>query len=175
MQVGPLLSLPRHNMITTYMGNTDFHHSPTCLISRTSYCGFSVSERQTRFIVSSSRSSYISESPPLICLSHSLNSMSVAVGSSIQIALFVVPLLVVLAWIMDKPLTRELSRNPPNSDVSMTDPWLGMQPIQCYSTPSVSYHHQLNATIIPILCFEPIFLPCYTESITLFLSVLVVK
>ncbi|KAG0143821.1 hypothetical protein CROQUDRAFT_162805 [Cronartium quercuum f. sp. fusiforme G11] len=32
-------------------------------------------------------------------------AMSVAVGSSIQIALFVVPLLVVLAWIMDKPLT----------------------------------------------------------------------
>ncbi|EGG08244.1 uncharacterized protein MELLADRAFT_85068 [Melampsora larici-populina 98AG31] len=32
-------------------------------------------------------------------------SMSVAVGSSIQIALFVVPLLVILAWILDKPLT----------------------------------------------------------------------
>ncbi|CAH7688872.1 Sodium/calcium exchanger protein-domain-containing protein [Phakopsora pachyrhizi] len=32
-------------------------------------------------------------------------SMGVAVGSSIQIALFVVPLLVVLGWILDKPLT----------------------------------------------------------------------
>ncbi|KAA1082381.1 hypothetical protein PGT21_001626 [Puccinia graminis f. sp. tritici] len=32
-------------------------------------------------------------------------SMAVAVGSSIQIALFVVPLLVILGWIMDKPLT----------------------------------------------------------------------
>ncbi|KAL7410452.1 Sodium/calcium exchanger protein-domain-containing protein [Mrakia frigida] len=32
-------------------------------------------------------------------------SMSVAVGSSIQIALFVIPFMVVLAWIMDKPLT----------------------------------------------------------------------
>ncbi|KAA1118300.1 hypothetical protein PGTUg99_004546 [Puccinia graminis f. sp. tritici] len=31
--------------------------------------------------------------------------MAVAVGSSIQIALFVVPLLVILGWIMDKPLT----------------------------------------------------------------------
>ncbi|WAR61912.1 hypothetical protein PtB15_14B2 [Puccinia triticina] len=37
-------------------------------------------------------------------------SMAVAVGSSIQIALFVVPLLVILGWIMDKPLTRELSK-----------------------------------------------------------------
>ncbi|POW12546.1 hypothetical protein PSHT_08052 [Puccinia striiformis] len=33
------------------------------------------------------------------------SSMAVAVGSSIQIALFVVPLLVILGWIMDKPLT----------------------------------------------------------------------
>lgn len=32
-------------------------------------------------------------------------SMAVAVGSSIQIALFVVPLLVILGWILDKPLT----------------------------------------------------------------------
>ncbi|GAA5933333.1 uncharacterized protein JCM15063_001286 [Sporobolomyces koalae] len=32
-------------------------------------------------------------------------SMGVAVGSSIQIALFVIPLLVVLGWIMDKPLS----------------------------------------------------------------------
>lgn len=32
-------------------------------------------------------------------------SMGVAVGSSIQIALFVVPLLVILGWILDKPLT----------------------------------------------------------------------
>jgi Ca2+:H+ antiporter len=30
---------------------------------------------------------------------------SVAIGSSIQIALFVIPFMVVLAWIMDKPLT----------------------------------------------------------------------
>ncbi|KNZ59023.1 hypothetical protein VP01_1816g8 [Puccinia sorghi] len=37
-------------------------------------------------------------------------SMGVAVGSSIQIALFVVPLLVILGWIMDKPLTREFLR-----------------------------------------------------------------
>jgi len=32
-------------------------------------------------------------------------SMGVAVGSSIQIALFVIPFIVILAWIMDKPLT----------------------------------------------------------------------
>jgi len=32
-------------------------------------------------------------------------SMGVAVGSSIQITLFVIPLLVILGWIMDKPLT----------------------------------------------------------------------
>lgn len=32
-------------------------------------------------------------------------SMGVAVGSSIQIALFVIPLLVVLGWMMGRPLT----------------------------------------------------------------------
>jgi len=32
-------------------------------------------------------------------------SLGVAVGSSIQIALFVIPFLVVIAWIMNKPLT----------------------------------------------------------------------
>jgi Ca2+:H+ antiporter len=32
-------------------------------------------------------------------------SISVAVGSSIQIALFVIPLLVTLGWILGKPLT----------------------------------------------------------------------
>ena len=32
-------------------------------------------------------------------------SLSIAVGSSIQIALFVIPLLVVLAWAIGQPLT----------------------------------------------------------------------
>ena len=31
--------------------------------------------------------------------------MGVAVGSSIQISLFVLPLLVIIAWIADKPLS----------------------------------------------------------------------
>lgn len=85
--------------------------------------------------------------------------MGVAVGSSIQIALFVIPFMTILGWIMDKPLS--LLFDPFESVVSNSGPLSRLIPLLMLLCPVDSFpvcpHRQLHHPRWPIklayVCF----------------------